>query len=170
DKGAFSCEPCSRGFATQELLDSHLAEHVTCGIDGCMLSAHPGVLEVHVRFQHRTGLFKQINSAELDQWIADRKKRFPTLKTIGEKEQARQEMESRGECYEKMSKPFNRQSRFEQRKGSKRGGKNKNKRKRTEETEEAVKRGDRGSEEDDDPESGYIRMKKFCGLGEFVGF
>uniref|UniRef100_A0A8D8UIG9 Uncharacterized protein n=1 Tax=Cacopsylla melanoneura TaxID=428564 RepID=A0A8D8UIG9_9HEMI len=99
-------------------------------------------------------------------------------------------MESRGECYEKNSKPFNtgsndvgsnrnkpnndsatieqddkpRQSRFEQKRGSKRGGKNKNKRKRTEEKEGGrdVKREDEGSEEDD---GGYIKMKKFCGLG-----
>ncbi|KAI5736232.1 hypothetical protein M8J76_001282 [Diaphorina citri] len=134
DADAFSCETCCRGFPTQEQLDTHLGQHVTCGIDGCTLSAHPGILEVHVRFQHRTGLFKEINNAEVDKWIQDRKNRFPTLKTIEAKEQAKVEMTNRGERYEKNAKPFKTSEEKMERGepkigGVKRGGKNKKKRK-----------------------------------------
>lgn len=75
---AFSCDRCDRSFKTQELLNSHISEHISCGINGCTFVAHPKIVEKHVEMQHETGLAEQImrlnTPEEIQKWREARKK------------------------------------------------------------------------------------------------
>ena len=74
----FSCDRCDRSFASQELLNSHISEHVSCGINGCTFLAHPKIVERHIKLQHDTGLAEQImrlnTPEEIQKWREQRKK------------------------------------------------------------------------------------------------
>ena len=74
----FSCDRCDRSFKSQELLDTHIAEHVQCGIDGCKFVAHPKIVEKHIQMQHETGLalkiMKLTSPEEIAKWREERKK------------------------------------------------------------------------------------------------
>ncbi|XP_054283975.1 FMR1-interacting protein NUFIP1-like [Macrosteles quadrilineatus] len=100
-EGEFFCEACDRTFKSQELLDAHVAEHVVCGRDGCVFTAHPKVVDKHVKLQHDTGLYKSIvfsqSPEEVAKWIAARKSRYPTKVNVERKEAQQSEMIQRGE-------------------------------------------------------------------------
>jgi hypothetical protein len=75
---SFSCDRCDRSFKSQELLDSHISEHISCGINGCPFVAHPKIVERHIQMQHETGLADQImrlnTPEEIQKWREERKK------------------------------------------------------------------------------------------------
>ena len=75
---SFFCDRCDRSLRSQELLDAHIAEHVTCGIDGCPFAAHPKVVDLHVQMQHKTGkaqiIMKLTSPEEIIKWREGRKR------------------------------------------------------------------------------------------------
>ncbi|XP_073988218.1 FMR1-interacting protein NUFIP1-like [Rhodnius prolixus] len=110
--GEHYCESCDRGWDTSEELEQHLATHVICEYDGCTLSAHPKIIAVHVKLQHLTGLFNRVklpnSTDEIEKWIEDRKRNYPTQKNIEEKVAAAKEREERGERMVDGSSTLNR--------------------------------------------------------------
>lgn len=95
------CETCDRGFPTFDLLDKHKGQHQKCNIDGCQFIAHPKVITKHIQMQHSTGLYKKIaklnNPADIQKWIEERKKKYPTKCTIEKKSAEINEKIQRGE-------------------------------------------------------------------------
>lgn len=77
-QGLFYCEACDRGWDIKEELDNHNSQHMTCGLEGCTLSAHPKVIEKHIQQQHVTGLYKRItasyNPDDIAKWLTERKR------------------------------------------------------------------------------------------------
>ena len=75
---SFFCDRCDRSLRSQELLDAHIAEHVTCGIDGCPFAAHPKVVDLHVQMQHKTGkaqiIMELTSPEEINKWREGRKR------------------------------------------------------------------------------------------------
>ena len=71
---------CDRGWETEEELNEHVQEHVSCEIDGCCFTAHPKIVALHVKLQHSTGLFERIpktkDQEEIKKWIEERKRYF----------------------------------------------------------------------------------------------
>lgn len=87
----------------------HVAQHRTCGIDGCTFVAHEKVVEKHIEMQHITGLYQRIKKTntpeDIANWIAERKRRYPSKENIEKRQKEQQEMLKRGE---RLSKPKNR--------------------------------------------------------------
>ena len=75
---SYSCDRCDRSFKSKEILDAHVAEHVPCGIDGCVFVAHPKIVAKHVEMQHRTGLASKImrltTPQEIEKWKEERRR------------------------------------------------------------------------------------------------
>ncbi|RZF33038.1 hypothetical protein LSTR_LSTR015970 [Laodelphax striatellus] len=71
------CGSCDRGFSSEEDFETHCAGHVTCGLDGCTLSADPKVIDKHIKLQHKSGLYKRLvneNPHDIQKWIEERKR------------------------------------------------------------------------------------------------
>lgn len=74
-RSLFYCESCDRSYPDQTKLEEHLAEHKTCGIDGCKFTAHEKVVDKHIEMQHDTGLYRRIiSNDDTEKWRAERKK------------------------------------------------------------------------------------------------
>ena len=75
---SFHCGSCDKDFNTANKYEQHVAEHVSCGLDGCTFKAHPMLVEKHIAMQHRNGLYNRIvkgnSPEEIQKWILDRKK------------------------------------------------------------------------------------------------
>ncbi|XP_067007836.2 FMR1-interacting protein NUFIP1 isoform X2 [Anabrus simplex] len=131
----FYCVTCDRQFKSAELLTIHEAEHETCGRDGCTFTAHPKVVAKHIEVQHNTGLYKKIGNLDtpeaIAQWIADRKKNFPTRENIERKKLEKEEKFKRGERLADNEKRFNRDAPSYPQKGSNHGKRRRSKRNHT---------------------------------------
>lgn len=72
-----------------------------CGIDGCKFSAHPLLVEKHISMQHRTGLYQRMKDLstpeDIEKWIMERKKRYPTESNIKLRKAEQLEKLQRGE-------------------------------------------------------------------------
>ncbi|XP_015596972.1 nuclear fragile X mental retardation-interacting protein 1 [Cephus cinctus] len=95
------CEVCDREFTTKDMLARHKAEHRVCGIDGCIFAAHPKLIEKHISMQHYTGLYEKIKNLstpeDVQKWIAERKKRYPTRANVELRKAEEAEKVCRGE-------------------------------------------------------------------------
>ncbi|XP_044007895.1 nuclear fragile X mental retardation-interacting protein 1-like isoform X2 [Aphidius gifuensis] len=101
----YYCDPCDRDFISAKLLEQHLNEHRVCGIDNCTFTAHSKVVELHIKNQHITGHYDRIKKAEdIPDWIAERKRQFPTKKNIELKNAANLEKQERGEIIQGQNK------------------------------------------------------------------
>ncbi|XP_046430118.1 nuclear fragile X mental retardation-interacting protein 1-like [Neodiprion fabricii] len=82
----YYCEVCDREFPSEESLARHMGEHRVCGIDDCVFSAHPKLVEKHISMQHTTGLYHRMKNLstpeDIQNWIAERKRRYPTKANI----------------------------------------------------------------------------------------
>ncbi|XP_046463695.1 nuclear fragile X mental retardation-interacting protein 1-like isoform X1 [Daphnia pulex] len=141
---SFSCDRCDRSFRSQELLDSHIAEHIPCGINGCPFVAHPKIVEKHIQMQHETGLADQImrlnTPEEIQKWREERKNRFPSTANVARRQAEQKEKLERGEVLYEPKKRFakgrNERGQGEKGKGwdARRNQNKKNKRQETDET------------------------------------
>ncbi|RZF39031.1 hypothetical protein LSTR_LSTR008621 [Laodelphax striatellus] len=108
------CGSCDRGFSSEEDFETHCAGHVTCGLDGCTLSADPKVIDKHIKLQHKSGLYKRLvneNPHDIQKWIEERKRRFPTKQNVQENKERFEEMEKRGERLHKENDRFGKRKR-----------------------------------------------------------
>ncbi|CAD5120378.1 DgyrCDS8950 [Dimorphilus gyrociliatus] len=80
------CESCDRGFPSEEILQKHLSEHEKC--PECNYSASSGLINLHYKHHHMTGLankiWKKESKEDIEKWIMERKKKYPTIKKIEE--------------------------------------------------------------------------------------
>ncbi|XP_075214512.1 FMR1-interacting protein NUFIP1-like [Lycorma delicatula] len=97
----FFCENCDKGFKTEDKLNQHCSEHVTCGIEGCTFVAHQKVIDKHILLQHKSGLYSKIankdSPEDIAEWIKQRKRNYPTKKNVEQKNAQKVEMDRRGE-------------------------------------------------------------------------
>ncbi len=109
----FQCPNCpNASFPTQKALDGHISAHITCRHEGCNYTASKGLVNAHYASEHgkfsgrglktvtvavpgcRVQRFKICvgdHPDDIQAWIAERKKRFPTRERI----QKRGEVEAR---------------------------------------------------------------------------
>jgi len=115
----FFCDRCDRSFRSQELLDIHISEHITCGIEGCPFMAHPKIVEMHVQMQHRTGMASMImnltSPEDIQKWREERKKNFPSSTNIARRQAAQKEKLDRGEVLYEPKKRLERKGKKKQR-------------------------------------------------------
>ncbi|XP_077282847.1 FMR1-interacting protein NUFIP1 isoform X2 [Temnothorax americanus] len=101
------CEVCDRDFPSAADLSEHRRTHKLCGIDGCKFSAHPSLVEKHISMQHRTGLYHRLKDLstpeDIDTWITERKKRYPTENNIKLRKAEELEKLQRGEIIKQNS-------------------------------------------------------------------
>lgn len=103
ENNKFYCEACDRGFKTEEKYKEHCDTHQTCGINGCKFMAAAKLVEIHFRNFHATGLDKKVcglveikTSDEIQKYINERKKNFPSASNSEKRSQFQMELESRG--------------------------------------------------------------------------
>ncbi|KAK4321004.1 hypothetical protein Pmani_008170 [Petrolisthes manimaculis] len=101
-----TCGPCNRSYFSKYKLEEHLKEHVECPFPECKLSAHIKVIDQHINNQHMLVNFANLQIDD-ETWIAERKKRFPTIKRAELRRAEQIEKIKRGEKLGKSSKPFN---------------------------------------------------------------
>ncbi|KAL5004001.1 hypothetical protein ScPMuIL_017457 [Solemya velum] len=104
ENNQFSCDTCDRGFKTKEKYEEHVSQHEQCHIENCRYTAAPKLVRLHIMLQHKSGLAKKIwqNESEEDvnSWIAQRRKNFPTKETVKRKEALNAERKACGEVLE----------------------------------------------------------------------
>ncbi|KAK6194563.1 hypothetical protein SNE40_000177 [Patella caerulea] len=104
ENNLFYCDVCDRGFKREDIYTKHVSEHQQCKVDGCPYVAAPKLVRLHFDLQHRTGFAKKIwcteSKEELDAWINERKRKYPTASNILKKKMALEEKQSRGEVLE----------------------------------------------------------------------
>ncbi|XP_015117203.1 nuclear fragile X mental retardation-interacting protein 1 [Diachasma alloeum] len=107
---SYYCEICDRDFQTEKLLNDHKSTHRVCGIDGCTFSAHPKLVEKHITMQHCTGLYHRMKNMktpeEIENWIAERKRKYPTKSNIEMKQAETLEKKERGEIIKQAKGKF----------------------------------------------------------------
>ncbi|XP_031840145.1 FMR1-interacting protein NUFIP1 [Nomia melanderi] len=121
---SYYCELCDRDFSSEDGLLKHKNEHKVCGIDGCTFSAHPLLVEKHITMQHNSGLYhrlKNVSSPEdIEKWIIERKKRYPTKANVELRKAEEMEKIERGEVIKRKVDVAkgrrNKSSRFQNRK------------------------------------------------------
>ncbi|KYQ60321.1 Nuclear fragile X mental retardation-interacting protein 1, partial [Trachymyrmex zeteki] len=101
DNTTYYCEVCDRDFPSENDLSSHKRTHMLCGIDGCTFSAYPSLVEKHISMQHRSGLYQKLKDLstpeDIEKWITERKKRYPTEDNIKLRKAEELEKVQRGE-------------------------------------------------------------------------
>lgn len=74
----FHCGSCDHNYYSKEKYDKHVAQHLTCRLEGCTFTANPKLVEKHIKMQHQSGLFSRIlkgnSPEEIEKWITSRKK------------------------------------------------------------------------------------------------
>ncbi|XP_035724664.1 nuclear fragile X mental retardation-interacting protein 1-like [Vespa mandarinia] len=97
----YYCEVCDRDFPSKDTLSEHVNTHKLCGIDGCTFTAHPLLVEKHISMQHSTGLYQRMKNLstpeDIQKWIAERKRKYPTKANIEEQKNAELKKIQRGE-------------------------------------------------------------------------
>jgi hypothetical protein len=75
----FHCEPCEKGFKTQQQYETHLKTHVSCPYDGCTYSAGRASLKLH-ELLHINNMFAKLSTPEeIAKYREERKKKFPSF-------------------------------------------------------------------------------------------
>jgi hypothetical protein len=86
-----TCTPCEKDFTSLQQYEIHLQSHIKCQF--CPFEAHYKVVASHQQTAHPTGYHVLISQSvtletqeEIDEWIKQRKKNFPTRQKIEEQE------------------------------------------------------------------------------------
>lgn len=106
----YYCEVCDREFKTDEKLAEHVSTHKLCGIDGCTFSANNLLVDKHIKMQHRTGLYERMKNVstpeDIQKWIEERKRKYPTKVNIEEKQKMDIKKIERDEIIRQVNKPI----------------------------------------------------------------
>lgn len=100
-----TCGPCNRTFYSKQKLDEHLKDHVDCPFPECKLNAHIKVIDQHINNQHMLVNFASLQIDD-EAWIAERKKRFPSIQRAELRRAEQIEKLKRGEKLGITKKPF----------------------------------------------------------------
>lgn len=80
---SFYCDPCQKGFHTQQRYDEHLKDHIYCTVEGCGFTCRASKkwkMEMHMETLHNRPDAPQL--MDVDAYITQRKNRFPTTETV----------------------------------------------------------------------------------------
>ncbi|XP_049611800.1 FMR1-interacting protein NUFIP1 [Syngnathus scovelli] len=96
------CDPCDKGFKTQEKYEEHVAQHIKCSVPDCSFMAHEKIVSFHWKNTHAPGMkrIKLDTPEEIAKWREERRKNYPTLKNIEKKRKLMQEREETGAVLE----------------------------------------------------------------------
>lgn len=111
-KDVYKCQPCEKNFPLKSQYDAHVATHEECHFDGCSFTASKKVISAHYHSTHGvysgSGLkivavegqsFKVLmgtDPKEVEQWRAERRRRFPTKASHGAKSKVNSILEISG--------------------------------------------------------------------------
>ncbi|KEG10260.1 zinc finger protein, partial [Trypanosoma grayi] len=82
----FYCDPCQKGFFTQERYERHMKDHIWCTFPGCKFTCQKGKewkMAVHAETLHNRPDAPDL--ADVGSYLAQRKNRFPTQETVKSK-------------------------------------------------------------------------------------
>eukprot|EP00112_Aurelia_sp_Birch-Aquarium-sp1_P004563 Seg1517.8 transcript_id=Seg1517.8/GoldUCD/mRNA.D3Y31 product="Nuclear fragile X mental retardation-interacting protein 1" protein_id=Seg1517.8/GoldUCD/D3Y31 len=81
EKMLYFCEPCEKGFKTENDKGAHLKGHVECEVDGCNFVASRKALKLHFIQNHEEGMFKIVlkNDEDIKRWKEERKNNYPRI-------------------------------------------------------------------------------------------
>ncbi|KAM9828935.1 FMR1-interacting protein NUFIP1 [Syngnathus typhle] len=96
------CDPCDKGFKTQEKYEEHVAQHIKCSVPDCSFMAHEKIVSFHWKNTHAPGMkrIKLDTAEEIAKWREERRKNYPTLQNIEKKRKLMQEREETGAVLE----------------------------------------------------------------------
>ncbi|GAB6018621.1 nuclear fragile X mental retardation protein interacting protein 1 [Chamberlinius hualienensis] len=98
------CKTCDWSFDTKEAYNEHLQSHVKCPDETCKFEAHKDIIEFHYKIEHIANFADRLKRLEtpeeIDKWINERKRNFPTARRVEEKKEQKSEKIARGELLE----------------------------------------------------------------------
>ena len=96
DDWPFYCEPCDKGFYNKKRYDDHCDEHIHCPVPGCnFLCRKEYKLELHQVLLHDRN---NVNLQDTAKYLAERKRRYPTMARVEEAKQIAILRQQRGEA------------------------------------------------------------------------
>ncbi|KAJ3159907.1 hypothetical protein HDU86_001171 [Geranomyces michiganensis] len=109
DPPRFRCEGCDKGFQIESQYRTHCETHVKC--DHCDFQASQRVVRTHAETEHaeilegaKPAYVSKDSPEEIAQWIADRKKKYPTEANIQAKQAQMEARIARGELPDPSNK------------------------------------------------------------------
>jgi len=90
------CDVCDKGFKTIMQKQNHFSQHVKCKEEGCNFEAHKNIVDEHWKHYHAPGSMKFRNIKNIDDYIKERKKCYPTKQKIEEKIKLQKEKRNKG--------------------------------------------------------------------------
>lgn len=87
EDGEFSCDACEKYFKTLQQHEAHLKSHVKCTYPGCTFNAAYSVVKLHKMRHLNSAIGKEESPEEVNRYIEERKKRFPTNEVVAKKVQ-----------------------------------------------------------------------------------
>ncbi len=92
EEGEFSCDACEKYFKTLQQHEAHLKSHVKCTYPGCTFNAAYSVVKLHKMRHLNSAIGKMETPEEINRYIEERKKRFPTSEVVAKKVPSHWEM------------------------------------------------------------------------------
>ena len=112
NKSIFYCEPCDKEFSRESAFTSHKATHEKCRHPGCLFEASKQAICAHYHITHgrlsgsgfqeievegqRFRVLLGTSPSEIQEWRADRRKKFPTKERVAEKKKHLEEVIAAG--------------------------------------------------------------------------
>jgi len=85
EEGEFSCDACEKYFKTLQQHEAHLKSHVKCTYPGCNFNAAYSIVKLHKMRHLNSSIGKVDTPEEINRYIEERKKRFPTGEVVAKK-------------------------------------------------------------------------------------
>ncbi|XP_053404461.1 FMR1-interacting protein NUFIP1-like [Mercenaria mercenaria] len=104
ENNKYYCDSCDRGYKDEDKYKLHCDQHEKCPKEGCTYVAAGRLVQLHIKLQHNSGMAKKIwsiaSKEDIQKWIEERKKNFPTAENIEKKKALLAERIARGEVIE----------------------------------------------------------------------
>lgn len=104
----FYCKVCNKDFFSHGMYKKHISDHEPCPFPECNFKASIKVIDTHITHQHMLVNFEELQIDD-ETWIAERKKRFPTIQRAEIRREQQIERLKRGERLGKDNRKFPRQ-------------------------------------------------------------
>ncbi|CAL8406733.1 unnamed protein product [Arctogadus glacialis] len=94
----YFCDPCDRGFKTEESHSEHMSQHIKCSFADCSFTAHEKIVAIHWRNSHAPGAkrIKLETQEEVTKWREERRRNYPTVDNVEKKRKVQDVREEGG--------------------------------------------------------------------------